>query len=73
MNGQKSEKAVLRRELVNLWTAAIVCLDACMDTIGILVGENQCMKKEVCKAKDVNKNQVAEIADLKRQLAVHEN
>ena len=73
MNGQKSEKAILRRELVNLWTAAIVSLNACMDIIGILVGEKQCLKEELCKVKDVIKNQAVEITDLNRHIAVHEN
>ena len=73
MNPQKHQQGLLRRELVGAWRAIDAILEGRTENSRILTEEIQRLAEEIDQSKGTIRRQEAELKDLARQLAVHEN
>ena len=64
---------MLRRELVGAWRAIDAILEGWTENTRILTEEIQRLAEEIDQSKGTIRRQEAELKDLARQLAVHEN
>jgi hypothetical protein len=73
VNPQKHQQGLLRLKLVGAWRAIDAILEGWTENSRILTEEIRRLTEEIDQSKETIRRQEAELKDLARQLAVHEN